>query len=72
MCTHLHAYCHNYPGINQELQHLQCWSCTLSNILQDAAMTCLKLSCVAPSSLDVSVADFGYEPVRAEGKKSPF
>ena len=23
-----HAYCHNYPGVNQakELQHLQCWS----------------------------------------------
>ena len=23
-----HAYCHNYPGVNQarELRHLQCWS----------------------------------------------
>ena len=23
-----HAYCHNYPGLNQasELRHLQCWS----------------------------------------------
>ena len=41
-----HAYCHNYPGVNQtrELRHLQCWSSNYSNTLKDSSAKWMKLS----------------------------
>ena len=44
-----HAYCHNYPGVNQarELRHLQCWLSNYSNALKDAIVKRMKLGCAA-------------------------
>ena len=46
-----HAYCHNYPGVNQarELRHLQCWSSNQSNTLKGASVKWMKLGCVVPA-----------------------